>query len=227
MESETSLLVQGYSLENISFSKPKKYSEYYVSKVRYTAENEVEDLVIQFPKMAISSFEEKSLSAEFMNMRGYNKEIYNFLSEMDSYIMDSVSKSTEEWFGKQIPLRSIKKMYNSFIKPPRTTEGKCTLHFGIKYQKNELKTLFLDRKDNEVSYSQFKEGEIVECIAHCKYIFFSKDTCFPVWELISSKIHKKIQKVQPYGFIEDPTEQVVKEESDDEELEMDNNSNFF
>ena len=209
-----SCLVSSYQLNSIKLSKPKKYSEYYVSKVKYSVDDEEDsDLVLQFPKMTLSEDpEEKNISVEFMNTRGYNKEVYNFLSELDTYITEQVSKKSEEWFGKEIPLKSIKKMYNAFIKPPKTTEARCVINFGIKYHKEEVKTLFLDRKDNEISFSHFKKDEIVECIAQCKYIFFSKDTCFSAWELVSAKIHKKMQKVPDFGFVDDPDDRVVKVE---------------
>ena len=224
-------LVDNYNLENIIFSTPKKYNEYYVSKIKYRStgdEEQSDDLVIQFPKMTLTDdSEENGISVEFINTKGYNKEIYNFLSILDTFITEQVSKKSEEWFGKQIPLKSIKKMYNSFIKAPKSSESRCTLNFGFKFNKTENKTLFLDRKDNEINISQFKQNEIVECIAQFKYIFFSKDTCFPVWELISSKIHKKIQKVPKFGFVDDPDDKVVKVESDDEESEEIKLNSFF
>ena len=117
-------------------------------------------------------------------------------------------------------------MYNSFIKAPKTSESKCTLNFGIKVHKNEIKTLFLDKRGNEIPFSQFKKDEIVECIAQFKYIFFSKDTCFTAWELISAKLHKKTQKVPKFGFVDDP-EDVPKCESDDDDDEIAATINFF
>ena len=222
-----SFLVDSYNFENIIFSKPKKYSEYYISKVKYSFDDEQSDLVVQFPKMTISDDPEDSLSVEFINTKGYNKEIYNFLSNLDNYITEHVSKKSEEWFGKEIPLKSIKKMYNSFIKPPKTTDGNFVLNFGMKHHKKEVKTLFLDRKDNELPFSHFKKGEVVECIAQCKYIFFSKDTCFSAWELISSKIHKKIQRVPKYGFVDDPDDKCIQVESDDEDPELSSGVQFF
>jgi len=225
-----SFLVDCYNLDNIIISKPKKYNEYFVAKVKYTQEEQ--DLIVQFPKMLLSEDpEEKNISVEFMNTKGYNKEVYNFLSNLDSFIIKQVSEKSQEWFGKEIPLKSIKKMYNPFIKAPKTSDTRCTLNFGIKYNKNELKTLFLDRKDNEINVSYFKKDEIVECISQCKYIFFSKDTCFCTWELVSAKIHKKMQKVGKFGFVDDPDDKYVKAESDDEQekelFACPSNDNFF
>ena len=202
--------MENYTLENIVFSKPKKYSEYLVSKIKYSDE----DFVIQFPKMILSEDpSEKSMELEFTNNF---KEMYNFLKKLDHYIINQTHLKSEEWFGKIIPVDSIKKMYNSFIKAPKTCENKCNLNFGFKTHKTQIKTLFLDKKDNEIDFSQFKKNEIVESIAQLKYIFFSKDTCFPAWELVSIKLHKKVQKVSKFGFIEDPDD-IQKCESEDEE----------
>jgi hypothetical protein len=213
------ILLNSYNLENIIFTKPKKYTEYLVSKVKY---NQNEDFVIQFPKMTISDEpSEKNLELEFTSTKGYNKEMYNFLRNLDRFTVEKVQTSSQEWFEKEIPKESLKKMYNSFIKAPRTTESKACINFGIKTGK--VKSLFLDKRGNDIEYSQFKQGEIVECIAQFKYILFSKDTCFPVWELVSSKLHKRIEKVPRFGFIDDPDDKEIVE-SDDEEI---TNLSFF
>jgi hypothetical protein len=216
-----SFLVNSYTLDNLVFSKPKKHSDFLVSKVKYNTDD---DFIIQFPKMILSDIDEKNIEFEFINTKGYNKEIYNFLRSLDKYTVTKVHEKSEEWFEKVIPTESIKKMYNSFIKAPKTSENKCNVNFGIKVHKNEIKSLFLDKKDNEIDFSQFKKNEIVECIAQLKYIFFSKDTCFPAWELVSAKLHKKLQKVPKFGFVDDPDD-VQKCESDDEEIES--SVNFF
>ena len=218
MVEDSSYLVKNYNFENITISKPKRYSEYLVSKIKYSDE----DLLIQFPKMILSELSEKTIELEFVNGKGYNKEIYNFLRRLDQFIITKVQESSLEWFEKEIPIESIKKMYNSFIKPPKSSENRCNVNIGLKVNKNEIKSIFLDRRGNEIDFSEFKSNEIVESIVQFKYIFFSKDTCFPAWELVSTKLHKKIQKVPNFGFIEDPDDRVV--ESDDE---IEGNIGFF
>jgi hypothetical protein len=213
-------LVERYNFDNITFSKPKRYSEYLVSKIKYNNE----DLVVQFPKMTLNEISEKAIELEFVNGKGYNKEIYNFLRRLDQFIIKKVQESSLEWFEKEIPVDSIKKMYNSFIKPPKTSENRCNVNIGLKVNKNEIKSIFLDRRGNEIDFSEFKRDEIVESIAQFKYMFFSKDTCFPAWELVSTKLHKKIQKVAKFGFIDDPDDHVV--ESDDDEI-IESNIGFF
>jgi hypothetical protein len=220
-------LVDSYDLDNILFTKPKKYTEYFVSKVKY---KETEDLVVQFPKMVINEDpSEKNIEFEFTSSKGYNKVVYNFLRSVDKFTINKINQNSQEWFGRSIPTESVKKMYNSFIKAPQTTENKSTVNFAIKKNKNEVngvngvQSVFIDRKGNEIDYSQFKKGEIVECIAQFKYIFFSRDTCFAVWELVSAKLYKRIEKVPKFGFIDDPDDR-PKVESDDEEIE---NLSFF
>ena len=212
---ETSnFLVEKYNIDDILIKQPKKYTEYYVSKVKYKES----ELVVQFPKMIFSEDPgEKNIELEFINNKGYNKEIYNFLKHVDQFIIKQIQEKSQEWFEKTIPGESVKKMYNSFIKAPKSSEHKCNVNFSLKVSKNEVKSVFLEKRGNEIDFSEFKKNEIVECIAQFKYIFFSKDTCFPVWELVSAKLHKKVLKVPNFGFIDDPDDQVV--ESDDEEIE--------
>jgi len=215
------ILVDSYNVENIHFTKPKKYTEYFVSKVKY---NESEELIVQFPKMTIlENPSDKNIELEFTSNKAYNKLVYNFLRSVDKLTINKVQTNSQEWFGKSIPIESVKKMYNSFIKAPQTTDSKPTINFAIKKSKENVKTIFVDRKGNEIAFSEFQAGETVECIAHFKYIFFSRDTCFSVWELVSAKLHKRIEKVSKYGFVEDPDD-FHRVESDDEEID---NIGFF
>ena len=207
-----SRLVESYlNFEDIVITTPKKYTDYLVSKIKY---NGKEEFVVQFPKMTISDdVTEKNIELEFINTKGYNKEVYNFLRNLDQFILKSVQQHSQEWFEKSIPMDSLKKMYNGFVKPPQTTENRSTVNFAI----STKRSLFFDKKGNEIDYSRFERGEIAECIAQFKYIFYSKDTCFPVWELVSTKLHKRVEKVPDFGFVDDPDDQ-REVESDDEDL---------
>jgi len=197
-------LINNYSLSKLQFSKPKKHSEYLVSKVKYSDE----PFFIQFPKMKIMEITTKGIELEFLkNETKYNKECYNFLSELDSFISDYISENSEEWFGKKIPLENVKNMYNKFIKAPKSTENEPTMNFTMK--KNSS---FIDNRKNELEFSEIKNSDIIESICQLKYIMFSKDSSFTVWEFQSGKIHKTIDKVKGYGFIE-------LEESDSEDEE--------
>ena len=200
-------LVSNYFLENVIFSKPKKHGDYLVCKVKYCADSE---LIIQFPKMKIASDIGKIVELEFSNNTKYNKESYNFLSTLDDHIGNYIFEKSTEWFGKQIPMESLKKMYNKFIKAPKTVNDKCTMNFNLK--KN---CSFLDTKGNDLDISEFSIGLDVECIAQLKYIMFSKDNCFTIWELCTAKLHKKVVKVKQYGFIE---QEESESETDDEEI---------
>jgi hypothetical protein len=197
-------LVKNYSLNQLQFSKPKKHGEYLVSKVKYSDE----PFFIQFPKMKITEITTKGLELEFLkNETKYNKEAYNFLSDLDSFLSDQISEKSEDWFGKKIPLENVKNMYNNFIKAPKSTEKESTMNFSIKKD-----VTFIDHRKNDIDISEIKINQEVESISQLKYIMFSKDNCFTVWELQSGKIRKTIDKVKEYGFIK-------LEESDSEDEE--------
>ena len=201
-------LVKNYSLNQLEFSKLKKHSDYLVCKIKYAGE----PFFIQFPKMKVSSINQKELQLEFLNnSTKYNKESYNFLSELDSYISEHIYEKSEEWFGKKIPLENIKNMYNKFIKAPKSTDNKSTMNFIVKKD-----SVYMDTRKNEIEYSEIKESENIECIAQMKYIMFSKDNCFTVWEVHSGKVHRTVDKVPAYGFLNVDSDS--QEDSDEENI---------
>jgi hypothetical protein len=187
-------------LGDIKFTKPKKFSNYHLSKVS--------NCEIQFPKMEIISSDDKNIELEFVND---HSEIYNFLSKLDSYIVKYISEHSEEWFGKVIPINGVKQMYNKFIKAPRSSNNGCSMDFTFK--KN---CSLSDNNNNESYIGEFKENMKAECVSQLKYIYFSKDTCFTMWEIVSAKLYKQIKKVQAFGFVDDPDDICIEESEDDE-----------
>lgn len=213
MEHVESLLADESLLESITFTVPKKYSNYLVSKVKYNTD----EMFIQFPKMKLIDVTKKGVELEFISESGYNSKVYNFLSSLDTHVIETLVKNSEEWFGKVIPIENIKQMYNNFIKAPKTSENKCTINFDFKLRKSELKTHIVNKKNEPIELDDLKINDTLECISQLKYIVFSKDTCFISWELITAKVTTKKVKVQPFGFIKDPDDQPVEEIDSDEE----------
>jgi hypothetical protein len=199
-------LVDNYDVSSFQFTKPKKYGEHMISKLKKNGD----DLFIQFPKMlVVSEDNSKKVELEFTSERGYSKKVYNFLAKLDDYIVEYIINNCEEWFGKKIPI--VSEMYNKFIKAPKTSENKCTIHFNVKGEityKGELEDIV--------------KGQLLECISQIKYIVFSKDTCFVTWEICNAKIHKKILRVPKFGFIED-----VEDNEENEENETKEDLNYF
>ena len=209
-------LVNSYSLENIIFTKPKKYNNYLICKIKYPHEDDT--LLVQFPKMNVSTVTEKSVELEFVNNKGYNAEVYDFLAKLDTHIIEYISSHSEEWFGKVIPIENVRQMYNKFIKAPKNAEKKCTINFDFKTRGGKIKSKFIDNHENELEVSELVKDNGLECISQFKYIVFSRDTCFTSWELVTAKYHlPKMERVKGYAFIEDPHD-TNEMDSDDENL---------
>ena len=81
-------------------------------------------------------------------------------------------------------------------------------------------TELLNTKNEQIDFTDLKKGAVLEIIAQLKYIVFSKDTSFVTWEVTCAKLHKRVNRVPKFGFIEDPEDcsQIV--ESEDEEIEV-------
>ena len=209
----STFLIDSYNPESLEFTKPKKYGDYLVSKIKYP-ESENKKVLVQFPKMTVTSDQSsKSIELEFTNIdRGYNKKVYNWLSKVDHCILEHVHTKSEEWFGKKIPVEALNTMYNTFIKSPKTTDNNCTIN--LNFAKGES---LLNGKNEPIERSEITKGSTLECIGQLKYIVFSKDTSFMSWDLHCAKLHKKISRVPKFGFVEDPIDQTV---DSDEELEI-------
>jgi hypothetical protein len=208
----SNFLIDSYDLSQIIFSKPKKHGDYLVCKVKYPDQD---SLLVQFPKMLIVSdcnALSKNIELEFKNETGYNKKVYNILSKLDDHIINYITEHSEEWFNKKIPNEQVFKMYNKFIKAPKTCDSRCTLNFGI-----TPKSSYIDKSNDTLLITDLRVNSTLECIAQMKYVIFSKDTCFVNWELCTSKLYKKIIKIPKFGFIDVPEDKDL-EESDDESI---------
>jgi hypothetical protein len=195
---ETDYVVDNYSIDSISFSgKLRKQGEYLISKVKYKNA----DLTIQLPKMKIKDIlENKNIELEFTGSSKYSKTVQTFLSKMDEHILNNIFKNSEEWFNKKIPMDKLESMYTKIVKESALS---CTIK---KATSNSSSCVLVDNKNNELNLEDYKKDSVVEGICRMKYIVFSKDRCFTVWDLIVMKLHRKMQKVPKFGFIEDDPE---------------------
>ena len=107
----------------------------------------------------------------------------------------------EEWFGKNIPIESIKNMY------------KFTPENNVKFVLDKCK--LVDKTETEIEVSELIKGNLLECISHLKYIVFTKESCFITWEICTARFHKKIKKAPKFAFIEEensdsePEEEII------------------
>jgi hypothetical protein len=121
---------------------------------------------------------------------------------------------------------SLRKMYHPFLKAPKNADSNVSINININ------KSKFYDSKNREILLEDININNNSECICYLKYLVFSKDTAFLVWDLLSCKVYKKRNRVKQYGFIEDPDD-FTQEESDDLDLpelnvdSLEKNSTFF
>lgn len=199
----TNFLADAFDLESFLFSKPKKYknSEVMVCKIKNKMN---EPVLVQFPKMLLKNdFTEKYISLEFIKETGYTKKVHTFLDKLNDFIIEYVSTNSEKWFGKNIPMEKVKMMYKTDTEPE-----------NIKFVFDKSKSELIDKKNEEIGSELLVKGVTLECISQLKYLVFTKDTCFVNWEICTAKLHKKVVKVQNFGFVEDPDDE---SDSDEEE----------
>jgi hypothetical protein len=190
-------LVDSVDLDKITLNKPKKNELFMVSKVKYSGTS---DLTIQMPKMKLI-LNESIVLLEFINNKGYSKKVCDFLSTLDSKLLEYIYKKSEEWFGKKIPIEKITEMYSGSSIGSIDSEGSECIR--IKVNINKKDTSLIDKKNNELELSDYKNNSTVECICRLKYVVFSKDKCVPVWEMVIMKLILKVNRVPKNAFIEE------------------------
>ena len=202
---QTNFLADTFDPESFIFSKPKKYknAEIMGSKIKNRNNDPV---LVQFPRMNVLNLS-KTLELEFVNETGYNKKVISFLACLDSFTTNHIFTQSEKWFGKNIPMECVKQMYNVCVKENR-----------LKFVFDNSKSQLIDKKENILSTAEIIQGSVVECICLLKYLIFTKDSCFLHWEIDTAKLHKKIQRVPRFGFIEDLDDQSDNELSDEENI---------
>jgi hypothetical protein len=199
---QTNFLADTFEPESFIFQKPKKYknAELMASRIK---NKHNESVIVQFPKMTSDDYN-KMLELEFTSETGYNKKVKKFLLNLDDFVTDYISTQSEKWFGKTIPIENVKNMYK-----PCVNENK------VKFVFNDT-TELIDKREERLDTSEIVKGVTLECICLLKYLIFTKDSCFLHWEICTAKVHKKIQRVPLFGFIEDTDDQSDNEELTDE-----------
>jgi len=153
-----------------------------------------------------SQEENRLIFLEFLNKKEYSKKVYDFLNTLDSKLILNIFKNSEEWCGKKIPMEKLTEMYSrtliNIFSDSNEPERKET-STRIKVNINKKETSLIDKKNNELELSDYKNNSMVECICRLKYIVFSKDKCVPVWEIVVMKLIIKVNRVPKNAFIED------------------------
>ena len=202
MTQPTNFLADAFEPESFIFQKPKKYKNQEIMAGKIKNRNN-ENVIVQFPKMKVAE-RDKLVELEFVNQSGYNKKVNAFLSKLDDFVVEYISRESEKWFGKTIPVENVKQMYTPCVK-----ENKIKVVF------DKTNSHLTDAKsETPLDSSEIVENVTLESICLLKYLIFTKDTCFLQWEICTSRVHKKYQRVPLFGFIEDNDDNM---DSDEEE----------
>lgn len=217
-------LVNNLNVDNIKINKPKKANDQYlISKIKYETPDYDSKVIIQFPKMKITHLEDKNIILKFDKNSSYTNKCIDFLKSLEYRLIEIIHTNTLKWFNKEIPKESIKNMFK-----PMINENMC-----MKFVMS--KNVILNELDEPL-----KIEDIIENICLIKYLTFSKETVFIIWEIQSIKLNKKRIKEHKKEHNKEYDKEYNKEynfidsndsDSEDENLEFKdnliNNNSFF
>jgi len=169
MENIENFVLDTIQLSSLKINKPSKKGEYLISKVRYSKSEKVGKFYIQFPKMKTVTISEHTLTFELENAESkYSKQSFDFFKEIGESIINVVHQNCLEWFGKEIPVETLREsMYSDFVK-----DSLITLDYSLKT------CSVLDKKDNPVVFNELQQGIKCDCIGHIKNITFTKESFY-------------------------------------------------
>jgi len=244
LQSEYWSTSESSSKKIIHYKKPIKVNDNMISKLV-----NCNNMVIQLPKMILfNSLNESkgklklkfdSFDPEQKNSRErYTRLTKELFTKIDNYNIEYIAGKSEEWFNKKLTVENISSMYKPIIE-----EGDSTIEINYSFDEKffdeksfdeksfdeksfdeksfDETNKLTDHKGNPLDYSLLEPNDYMECIVKIKFLVFSRESSYLIWELCKmKKCQKRIQRVKKYGFIEDPSTEDVPEYISDNETSL-------
>lgn len=188
--------IDTFTPENLSFEKPRKNDNKYVSRIKYSKS----DLVIQTPKVIADSVLDDTLEI-LVN----DDNLYDFFGRFDEHIVNTLNLNANEWFSQDLNINQCQEIYKRTIHSPFKKGGNNRVFLKT------LNTSVYNKAKESLNLSDIHKNDELICLIKCSQLFFYKSYCLPLWEVIQIKIKEKKLNTSEY-IIRD-----VKDPSDDED----------
>ena len=234
------ILSNDFSIENVSFSQPRKNNMGGISiLLNYLNNGKNGPLVIQTPKMrvpfGVDAQEPQegvgpikySLNTSLAANDSTNESLIKFtesIRELDIFTKAKGVDSSEEWFGKKKSADVIDELFKSAEKKPKNDKYASTLKLKLPVRDGKPQFEVFDESkksiqiinNNEIDLSGIEKGCEVIAIIQCTGIWFVGKTSFGIgWKIIQLKTYKQARLVG-YSIIDDDPD----DEEDGEEEEI-------
>ena len=236
------ILSTDFSIENVSFSQPRKNNMGGISiLLNYMNNGKSGPLIMQTPKMRIpfgvdvQEYEggapKYSINASLATDDSPNTNLKLFtdnIRSLDDFTKARAVECSDEWFGKKKTAEVVEELFKSAEKKPKTDKYASTLKLKLPTRDNKPQFEVFDETknavqivvNNEIDLSSIEKGSEVVAIIQCTGIWFVGKTSFGIgWKIIQLKTYKNA-KLVGYSIVDDdPDEEEIEEVEEEEEEE--------
>ena len=204
-------------VDKFNFTKPEKLNNSYFGAMSY-GEN-CEPIYIQTPRLKCKTnvkdiLENKNPFLEVIVPK--NKlDFYDLFTKIDDKHIEKTFNSSEEWFGKELPLEAIDEMYKPLTKVFKKNSDPI-IKFKLPVIKNKIQCPVYNQHKNFMDISNIKENDEIILILHLKGLKVLKTHYF--CECYISQIKLFQEKDFKYNIIEHYS--IIDNNDEEEDLEI-------
>jgi len=136
------------------------------------------DIIIKSSKFKLVNVKNDNLIVEFLP---YDNSFYNFINNLDNFIIESIVANGNMIFGTNAKLDTIDELYKKSINLPKSLNCCPTMIFKIT---NE--TIICDKYNNPITNDEMSINNEIELCFQLKHIDFKRNNCST--EFIAKKI---------------------------------------
>ena len=185
------LAAKELDLSNLHYDFPQKHSGYHLSPITYNKEA----LVIQSPPLELITKNKNVVELGFGRKTSEgSKKFYHSIYQLEQYTIKTISESSKNWFGREIPFEKVRQMYKTCIHPPKTIDGNTTLRLRLS---NNFKISTDENEDLDIETVNLKNIRFY-CICKIDGLLFGKNTTKLDIKIMQMRaVLPKVQKPPP------------------------------
>lgn len=160
----------------LEFKTPEKIKGSFISLINYNDS----DIFIKTPLFKYTDEIIKTESKTFLNLEfdEYNIDFYNFLCNLDEFMIKKINENSLEWFGKVFPVDVIEEFFTSILKHKHVPKIKINVPSN---NKNTESYTITDTNNNKIE--TFKNNEKISVILKFIGLKFLKQKVISEWSV--------------------------------------------
>jgi hypothetical protein len=158
---------QQLNLDDFKLLKPIRSGGRFISQLKYKEEKGY--IYLQLPKMKAVSGIVKVDNKYYVDLEFSDRGFYDFITKLDELFVKTSSDNSKDWYGREIPVSTIEKRYESMIKRSENSDVRPTIRYRLEMSSdNKLNCEIFNQYRDTVDWEDVSSG--TEMIAIVKMV---------------------------------------------------------